>query len=880
MPPEFPPTPWDLYDTLAVGVVVQGLDGAVLYANAAARQMLGQALVSLSTGVAVTAPRRDLLPGELPAAMVVRTGRPLQAHTLTLSAPDGARRHLQVDATPIYDRSGAITQVVSSFTDITVRMREIERLQAMHTHLASGVLLVDRTGHIQDANTVAADLLGVPPEQLRGLSAMGPVWTTRMPDGQVIPADERIVPRVLRSGQPVHEPMTRVQRPDGTSRWLEVHAIPAFDDTGAIEQIVVSYIDLTARVQAEEARIRSEEYLLRLLTVAPVGACIVDEHGIFTLVNAAYAAMLGYSPEELIGQTVMVVIPPEEHAETEALLAQPLTSERMAWREVHLLTRAGEQRAVLGGSVQITGPDGRPQRASFAIDITERRRMEEALRESEERFRTAMMYAPIGMALMGLEGRFLAVNAALCEIVGYNEADLLNLTFQDITYPDDLDADLANAQRLLEGAIRSYQMEKRYFHKQGRVIWILLSGALVRSPAGAPLYFIAQIQDITERKRMETALRESEERFSRAFLASPIGIAITRLADGVFIDANEHYAHIFGYTRDELIGRSSLGISLYADPAERDTLVRWLQEQGFVREWETQFRDKAGGVHDVLFSLETITVQGEAAILTSLSDITARKQVERALAQRTRDLERSNADLDSFASVVAHDLRAPLTTLIGFAELLQARNAAALNSKGHRYIDLILESAVRMQQLIDDLLAYARLDFRAAPAETVACSAILDAVALDCSAALQNTGGVINTGVLPAIAGDPTQIRQLFQNLIGNALKFHRPGVAPVVQVTAERRAAAWLFQVADNGIGIDPADVDRVFGMFQRVHTRGKYEGTGIGLSVCKKIVERHGGRIWIESQPGSGATVLFTWPIGYPALSSGPTSTLDHSR
>ena len=608
--------------------------------------------------------------------------------------------------------------------------------------LPAVVVLIDRTGHIQDANAAASEILGLPIERLRGLSVLDAVWSTRTPDGREFSQGERLVPRVLRSGQAIHGAMTRVQRPDGTVRWLEVHIVPEFDATGAIDQLVVSYIDLTPRVLAEDAQRQSVAYLRRLLQVAPVGACVTDEHAVFEYVNDAYAAMLGYSRGELEGQSTLSVVPPEDRARAAALFAQRMASGLTTQSELRLLTRTGEVKTALGGTVHIVGLDGRPRLASFVLDITDRGRMEEALRESEERFRTAMIYAPIGKALVGLDGRFLAVNAALCEIVGYSEEELLTRTFQDITHPDDLDADLANAHLLREGALRSYQMEKRYFHKQGHVVWILLSGSLVRGQDGAPLYFIAQIQDITERKRIETAL-----------------------------------------------------------------------------------------------------------------------------AQRTHELERSNADLNRFASVAAHDLRAPLTTLMGFAELLQIRYAAALGDKGTHYLDAVLKSSARMLHLIDDLLAYARLDSRSIPATPVACSALLAEVLLDCSAALQETGGSVTPSLLPAITGDPTQIRQLFQNLIGNALKFHRPGVAPVVQVTAEQHGTDWLFRITDNGIGIAPADVEHVFGMFQRVHNHGEYEGTGIGLAICKKIVERHGGRIWIESQPGNGATVLFTWPANVRA-------------
>jgi light-regulated signal transduction histidine kinase (bacteriophytochrome) len=238
-----------------------------------------------------------------------------------------------------------------------------------------------------------------------------------------------------------------------------------------------------------------------------------------------------------------------------------------------------------------------------------------------------------------------------------------------------------------------------------------------------------------------------------------------------------------------------------------------------------------------------------------------RKVAERTaqLAERAKDLERSNMELQQFAYVASHDLQEPLRTIASFTQLLAKRYHDKLDDKAHDFINFAVDGSKRMQTLINDLLAYSRVGTQAKPLELVDCNALLDRVLKSLERAIRDTGALMTRGPLPHVLADEVQLGQLFQNLIGNALKFCNQG-RPCIHISAESAGDFWKVSVRDNGIGISSEHKDRIFVIFQRLHTKQQYPGTGIGLAICKKIAERHGGRIWVEPAPGGGSIFFFT--------------------
>jgi hypothetical protein len=237
------------------------------------------------------------------------------------------------------------------------------------------------------------------------------------------------------------------------------------------------------------------------------------------------------------------------------------------------------------------------------------------------------------------------------------------------------------------------------------------------------------------------------------------------------------------------------------------------------------------------------------------------KRAEEELERQARELARSNRELEQFAYVASHDLQEPLRMVGSYTELLAQRYPEKRDAETDEFIGYVLEGVMRMQALIRDLLSYSRVGSQAQPFVATDCGEVLQRALANLRSAIDDSGAEVTIGGLPVVGADPSQMLQLFQNLVGNAVKFHGEE-RPLIRVGAERRGADWVFSVTDNGIGIDARYADRIFVIFQRLHGRGKYPGTGIGLAICKKIVERHAGRIWVESQPGKGATFYFTIP------------------
>jgi light-regulated signal transduction histidine kinase (bacteriophytochrome) len=279
--------------------------------------------------------------------------------------------------------------------------------------------------------------------------------------------------------------------------------------------------------------------------------------------------------------------------------------------------------------------------------------------------------------------------------------------------------------------------------------------------------------------------------------------------------------------------------------------------------FQRRYRRRDGGelwaeIHDILVRDAAGQTTG---MRSALLDITERKRLAEDLERHAERLARSNAELERFAFVASHDLQEPLRMVASFTQLLAKRYSGRLDETADRYIDFAVDGAKRMQQLIIDLLTYSRLNSRELDLQRIECEAVVQTALQNLSEAIDASGAAITQDPLPVLTADAAQLGQLFQNLIGNAIKFR--GNAPLrIHIAATGDGPDWRFSVQDNGIGIDPGHTGRIFQVFQRLHTREQYPGTGIGLAVCQKVAERHGGKIWVESEPGVGSTFHFTIP------------------
>ena len=376
---------------------------------------------------------------------------------------------------------------------------------------------------------------------------------------------------------------------------------------------------------------------------------------------------------------------------------------------------------------------------------------------------------------------------------------------------------------------------------------------------------VVTFSDVSERIRAEQSLKSSEERF-RVLAETANDAIVSADHQGNIIYFNQAAERIFGYSAAEAYGVPlTMLIPKRFHDAHSQGIVRFLttnETRVVGKTVELTGRSKDKKEFPIELSLASWTAGEEKFFTVIIRDITERKQMLDTLAQRADALAHSNQELQQFAYVASHDLQEPLRMITGYTQLLARRYRGKLDQDGDEYINYAVDGAKRMQILINDLLAYSRVGTRANQFALTDCEAILNTTLTNLQVAIQESGATVSHDPLPTVACDAGQIGQLMQNLIGNAIKY-RNSKAPEIRVECRQEDSYWLFSVADNGIGIDPQYAERIFVIFQRLHTREEYPGTGIGLAVCKKIVERHGGRIWVQSELGNGSTFYFTLPL-----------------
>ena len=513
----------------------------------------------------------------------------------------------------------------------------------------------------------------------------------------------------------------------------------------------------------------------------------------------------------------------------------------------------------------------------------EKSRSIEALRQSEERFRLMIeAVKDYAIYLLDPEGNVASWNQGAERIKGYKAEEVLG-QHVSIFYPQEA---IANKwpDRELEAAKEegSFEDDGWRVRKDGSRFYANVVITALRDPAGRLIGFTKITRDLSEKRQRDEALRRSEERF-RLMVEAVKDYAIFLLdPQGCIMSWNEGAERMKGYTFEEARGKH---FSIFYPP---DALERgWPEYELKVARKTGRFEDEGWRLRKdgsrfwanvVITALWTD--DGRLIGFTKVTrDLTERRRHEEELRLSEQRLERAyeevsrrNRELRDFARVASHDLQEPLRKVGTFAELLDSEYSDSLEETGRMYIERIRYAAARMSDLINDLLSYSRVSTQQMPLQSVDLNDVLDATLENLQVLLEESDGVIDREPLPTIQADPTQMRQLFQNLVGNALKYHRPDVPPRVRVRAEIRSApddAATGQIAeirfeDSGIGFDEQHVNAIFEPFKRLHTSGEFEGTGLGLAICKRIVERHGGSLTAHSRPGEGSTFVVTLPTG----------------
>jgi PAS domain S-box-containing protein len=495
------------------------------------------------------------------------------------------------------------------------------------------------------------------------------------------------------------------------------------------------------------------------------------------------------------------------------------------------------------------------------------------------------------------DGYHIYFNQRWYEYTGLTPEQSIGFGWSVALHPDDKANSLARWKQANEAG-EAYEVEHRLRAADGRDRWFLTRGRPQRDRSGAIVRWFFAGTDIDDQKKTQEELRRSEERFWLLAETIPqkVWMADTR---GAIHYLNQCW---FDYTGLTYVQASGWGWLQMVHPAERQAeAARWTAAIERGDRMEIEHRLKRGSDSSYRWHLvrgaplrdETGAIVQWVGISTDVDDQRRQAELlERLVFERTRELERSNCRLEEFASVASHDLQEPLRKIQAFSDRLQIKCGLLLGKQGKEYIDRIINSATRMRNLINDILLFSRVSTNTQPLKPVDLEAAAREVISDLEGLIQQTGGSVQLGRLPTIHADPPLIRQLLQNLIGNGLKFHHSDRPPVVrlsarilpssEIIADEADIAWCeIAIEDNGIGFEEIYVDRIFQMFQRLHGRKEYEGTGMGLAICRSIVERHRGRITAHSTPGQGTTFLVTLPAqpGEEELTSHDGSTkTDH--
>ncbi|MBC8165871.1 MAG: PAS domain S-box protein [Bryobacteraceae bacterium] len=501
--------------------------------------------------------------------------------------------------------------------------------------------------------------------------------------------------------------------------------------------------------------------------------------------------------------------------------------------------------------------------AGSARNAKEGRKAEAALRESEERFSAAFAEAPVGMVLSTPEGIFIDANKAYVDMLGYSREELLSRTSEHFTHPEDVLLTSNFGEQLRQPGGTTAHVEKRYVRKDGQSIWVRASGTMRRDSAGTAKQIIVVIEDITERKRIEEALRLSEERLQQVFVQAPLAICLFRGPKMVFELANPRYREF--YPGRELVGLPLLEAVPEINPDVLGILHRVLStgETFVVDEFRFPLdRDSDGAVEEYWFNFVYHPLKepdGTVSAIVALAvDVTGPVRAR-------RDLERANRELEEFAFVASHDLQEPLRMVNIYTQLLMRKLQPQLNPATTEFADMVQVGVMRMEQLLKDLLNFSRITHGASQDTPTSQTADLNASLSGALKMLQSRTeaekAVVTTDVLPVVRGQGGQLAQVFQSLISNSLTYRKPAEPARVHVWARQEGSEWIVGVSDNGIGFEQNQAKGIFGLFRRLH-KDEYPGTGIGLAICKRIVERYGGRIWAESRLGQGSTFFFALP------------------
>jgi PAS domain S-box-containing protein len=720
---------------------------------------------------------------------------------------------------------------------------------------------LDREGHFLYVNQPLLNLWGLKLED-----TVGKTFFDLLYPRELAARLHEQVQKVFATGQRVTDE-TPYTSPSGVVGFYECILSPIIGSEGRLELVAGATRNISARKDEERHLVHMEARYRGLLEAAPDAMVVVDKLGKIVLLNAQTEKHFGYSRDVLIGQEVTSIIP-EGFAERLIADGTRTAAEALAQQIGTGIELIGRRKDGSEFPIEIMlsplESDGETLVTAAIRDITLRKDDETHLVHMEARYRGLLEAAPDAMVVVDQFGKIVLLNAQTEKHFGYSREVLIGQEITNIIPEGFAERLIADGTRTAAEALAQQigtGIELIGKRKDGSEFPI----EMMLSPldGDGETLVTAAIRDITLRKDDERHLVHMEARYRGLLEAAPDAmVVVDKLGKIVLLNAQTE-KH-FGYSRDGLIGQEVTNIipkgfaeRLIAD-GTRTAAEALAQQIGTGIELIGKRKD--GGEFPIEIMLSPLESDGEILVTAAIRDITLRKEAEANLVQKIEELNRSNEELEQFAYVASHDLQEPLRMVASYTQLLSKRYKGKLDSEADEFIAFAVDGASRMQRLIQDLLVYSRVGKRRLELIKVSSEEALKMALGNLRAAIFDSGALVTHDFLPKIEVDESQLVQLFQNLIGNAIKYQNPGIPRIHISAAKEGETKWKFSVQDNGLGIDPKFFERIFGMFQRLHRRDEFAGTGMGLTICKRIVERHGGSISVESQPGQGSTFYFT--------------------
>ena len=641
---------------------------------------------------------------------------------------------------------------------------------------------------------------------------------------------------------------------------------------------VISQLEREKRLRIAEQTLQESEAQYRgIFNAARDAVFVVDFNGLIVDANPEANRMFGYRLEEFHRLPVRQLIH-SDHQHLYDLFILDIQKQGKFQAEAVGVQKDGTMIDMdMRGSVFIF--KGRNHIVFIFRDISERkwaeeelkltnqqlRSSEQALREREARLRAIFQGAAIGIALVDLGGHALESNQALQNMLGYSRIELRRKTFGEITYREDRQAGLQIFEDAANGKCDHYQVEVRFVRKDSSLLWVRLTASLVRGEQGKPNYIIHMTEDITEWKHAEHSLHESESKYRRLFENMTSGFAYHKVVldknnqpvDYQFLEVNDAFERLTGLKRDDILGKNVTEIL----PKIKNSEFDWIETYGEVALTGKEIKfDQYSEALGRWFCVSAYSPR-KKYFATVFDDITERRLIEEELRMFTVDLEKTNRELEMFVRVVSKDLQEPLTHISRECKKLEQACQEKGTQQEKETMRAIRHAVVKMQGVVEDLLEYSRVQTQGKPFERIDLTKAARGACAKLEQEIRQCDARVEIADLPKISGDQGQWSQLFEQLILNAIHF-RSERPPRVKISSGAQGLEGQITIEDNGIGIDPEDHERIFNLFQRLHDSTESPGTGIGLAICRKVVERHGGRIWVESHAGGGSVFHIALP------------------